>query len=321
MYPPVAMSSVDLHDVTAFLAVVESESFTKAAARLGLAKSAVSRRVSALEEALGVRLLHRTTRRLRPTSAGRAYAEKAARAIESITEANETARDMGDAPRGIVRFSAPVDLCESMLPAALGRFVAKYPEIRIDVVATARYVDLVAEGVDFALRFGTLPDSSLVARKLPIGHSCLLASPAYLSQHGTPKRIADLAEHDFVLFRAPTGVMRITLHGPSGAESFEARGRLGGDDLSFVRRAAIDGVGIAFLPTFLVADAVESGALVSVLPRHGASSVAGHIVFPSSRFMPKRVSLLADHLAAEISAAVESADASCRKAARTRGGA
>lgn len=306
------MSTVDLHDVSAFLAVVESESFTKAAARLGIAKSAVSRRVQALEDALGVRLLHRTTRRLQPTDAGRAYAAKAARALESITEANETARDMGDAARGLVRFTAPVDLCEAMLPAILVRFAAKYPDIRVDVIATSRYVDLVAEGVDFALRFGSLPDSSLVARKLPGGRSILVASKRYLSQHGTPKRVADLAGHDFVLFRHPSGVAQLTLTGPNGPETFEARGRLGGDDLSFIRRAAVEGAGIAFLPTFLIYEPLERGALVPVLPKYSSPSVAGHLVFPSSRFLPKRVSLLADHLAAEFASAVGAAEAACK---------
>lgn len=310
------MTSVDLHDVSAFLAVVESESFTKAAARLGVAKSAVSRRVQALEDALGVRLLHRTTRRLQPTDAGRAYAAKAARALESITEANETARDMGDAPRGLVRFTAPVDLAEALLPATLVRFAAKYPEIRVDVVATSRYVDLVAEGVDLALRFGSLPDSSLVARKLPAGRMVMLASKRYLSQHGTPKKLADLAEHDFVLFRAPSGIQRIDLLGPNGPESVEVRGRIGGDDLSFVRRAALEGAGIALLPTFIVFEALAEGELVSVLPKYVSPSGAGHLVFPSTRFLPKRVSLLADYVAEDFANAVGSADAACKKRAR-----
>jgi DNA-binding transcriptional LysR family regulator len=310
------MSTVDLHDVSAFLAVVESESFTKAAARLGIAKSAVSRRVQSLEDALGVRLLHRTTRRLQPTEAGRAYAAKAARALESISEANETARDMGDAPRGVVRFTAPVDLCEAMLPATLVRFAEQYPQIRVDVLATARYVDLVAEGVDLALRFGALADSSLVARKLPAGRSVLLASKRYLSQRGTPKRLSDLADHDFVLFRAPSGTMRIELEGPNGREAVEVHGRLGGDDLSFVRRAAVEGAGIAYMPTFLVFDALVRGELVLVLPKYASKSAVGHLVFPSARFLPKRVQLLADHVEGAFASAIAAADGACKSRGR-----
>ncbi|CAN5733023.1 hypothetical protein BH09MYX1_BH09MYX1_66300 [soil metagenome] len=233
--------------------------------------------------------------------------------MEGGTEANETARDVGEAARGLVRSTAPVDLCEAMLAETLVRFVAAYPEIRVDVVATSRYVDLVAEGVDIAVRFGVLADSSLVARKLPMGRSVLLASKSYLSQHGTPKRVADLSAHDFVLFRAPSGAMRIELDGPNGREAVDVKGRLGSDDLSFVRRATIEGAGIAFLPTFLSFDALHSSALVPVLPKYEGIAGTGHIVFPTSRFLPKRVSLLADFIAEDFARAVGSAEATCKK--------
>ncbi len=292
--------TINVNDVSAFLAVVETQSFTKAAERLGLAKSAVSRRVRDLEDGLGVRLLHRTTRRLQLSEAGSAYAARAARALESLSEANDAARDLQDATRGTVRLTAPVDL-GSVLAPVLVRFMAAHHEIRVEVILVARRVDLVAEGVDLALRFGPLADSTLVARKIVTGSGALVASPAYLASRGAPRRLVDLGSHEAVFFRGTSGRQHWELEGPKGKESVEVKGRLVGDDLIFVRQAVLDGAGIALMPWFLVADHVESGALVHVLPRYVRPAMDGHLVYPSARLLPRRVSLLATHLLDQLS--------------------
>ena len=239
--------TINFDGVTAFLAVVETQSFTKAAERLGIAKSAVSRRVSDLEDALGVRLIHRTTRKLHLTDAGTAYAAHVGRAVTALTDANEAVRDLGDSARGRVRITAPVDLGATFLPDVLLRFRDKHPEIAVDCVLAGRQVDLVAEGVDLALRFGPLQDSSLVARKLSTGSSFFVASPGYAEKHGLPKKLSDLSSHELVLFKAQHGKARLELEGPKGPESVDVTSKLTADDLSFLRRAVLDGAGIALL--------------------------------------------------------------------------
>lgn len=291
--------------VTTFLAVAETLSFTKAAILLGVAKSAASRRVSDLEDALGVRLLHRTTRKLLLTDAGVEYALHARRAVGALQDANEAVRDQGDAAKGRVRITAPADLGATYLPSVLQSFRVKYPDISVDAMLGARRVDLVAEGVDLALRFGPLEDSSLVARKIATASSYFVASPEYVARRGVPKALADLDAHEVVLFRAPRGVLRVELEScdrRGHSETVELRAMLTGDDLSFVHRAALDGAGLALLPWFLVAPYVESGRLVQVLPGYRARGADGHLVYPSSRLLPKRVSLLIEHLLVELKA-------------------
>lgn len=291
--------------VTTFLAVAETLSFTKAATRLGIAKSAASRRVADLEDALGVRLLHRTTRKLHLTDAGSEYASHARRAVGALHDANEAVRDRGDAAKGRVRITAPADLGATYLPSVLQSFRQKYPDISVDAVLAARRVDLVAEGIDLALRFGPLEDSSLVARKIATASSYLVASPEYVARRGVPASLAELGAHDVVLFRAPRGVLRVELEScdrRGHTETVELRAMLTGDDLSFVHRAALDGAWLALLPWFLVAPYVESGRLVQVLPRYRARGADGHLVYPSSRLLPKRVALLIEHLLVELRA-------------------
>jgi DNA-binding transcriptional LysR family regulator len=292
--------TINFDGVTAFLAVHETQSFTKAATRLGIAKSAVSRRVSELEESLGVRLIHRTTRKLHLTDAGTAYAAHVGRAVAALTDANEAVRDLGDSAKGPIRITAPVDLGSTFLPDTLRRFREKYPEISVDCVLAGRRVDLVAEGVDLALRFGQLQDSSLVARKLAQGSSFFVASKKYLEKRGTPKKLADLATHEMVVHRPTQSNTRLDVEGPKGPESVDINPMLSADDLSFVRRAVVDHAGIALLPWFLVAPDVDSGELVHVLPRYKRRGGDGHLVYPSARLLPKRVSLLIDHLLDEL---------------------
>ncbi len=302
---PAAPSAPDASYESArvFAAVVEAKSFTAAARRLDLPKSAVSRRVSELEDALGVRLLQRTTRSLHLTEAGVAYYERMRRVLEAFGDANDAARALQGNPSGVIRITAPADFAARVLPGLLARFLVEYPEVRIDLALTNRRVDMVAEGFDIAFRFGKLEDSSLVARKIDIGGLSIVASPRYLAQHGTPRRVADLAHHEVIVFRVPSADSW-TLEGPNGRETVRVAGRLSADDLNFVREAALRGLGLALAPAFLVAGDIERKALTHVLPKFSVPGGEFHIVYPSARLLPRRLSLLIDFLLAELGPAI-----------------
>jgi DNA-binding transcriptional LysR family regulator len=170
----------------------------------------------------------------------------------------------------------------------------------VDALLTGRVVDLVAEGVDFALRAGVIRDSSLVARKLGRPDIALFATPAYLARKGTPKKVAELASHDCVLFRGERGRAKWAMVGPDGEETVEVGGPVGGDDFSFVQRIVLEGVGIGLLPSFLCSDAVAAGALVRLLPKLVGRGAPFHLVYPSARYLPARAAAFRDFVLAAL---------------------
>ena len=293
---------MDLNAVFVFVRVAEAESFTTAAATLGLPKSSVSRSVAKLEEALGVRLLHRTTRKLSLTEAGRLYFERARSAMTTLDDASAAAGDMGKAPRGTVKVTAPVDAGVSILAGVIARFGKQHPGIHIELHLTARVVNLVEEGFDLAFRAGRLDDSSLIARRVGEGELALFASPRYLRRRGRPKKLADLASHDCVLFRPVHVRGTWRLNGPNGEETVQVTGPVDADDLSFVREALLNDIGIGLVPAFYCADAVRARTLIRVLPDYTHRAGAFHVVSPSRHYEPARVILFRDFLIAELSA-------------------
>jgi DNA-binding transcriptional LysR family regulator len=286
---------LDLNRVAVFARVVEAGSFTAAAAALGVRKSSVSRSVTALEETLGIRLLQRTTRRLSLTDAGAAYYARARDALAAIEEAQRAASSRGAEARGVVRITAPVNLAGD-LANVTSAFVRAHPAVRVEVSLTARFVDLVKEGFDLAVRAGPLVDSSLLARKLGEDEIGLFASPAYLDRAGRPRRLSDLARHDCILYRAPGATAVWRLSGPRGEEEVSVRGRVETDEFAFVRASAREGVGIAFIPIGMVASLVEGGELERVLSRYALRGSPLHVVWPSRGFEPAAVRLLRDAL-------------------------
>lgn len=291
---------MDLNRVAVFVKVVDEGGFSAAARVLRLPKSSVSRAVSFLEEELGARLLQRSTREIRLTEVGAAFYERASRGIAGVEEAAAAVADHQGSLRGPLRVTAPVDVGVWMLAPLVARFVALHPAVHIDVVLTGRIVDMVSEGFDFALRAGPPRDASLVARKLARIDSGPYAAPAYLEKRGAPVAVADLARHDCVLFRPDRGRALWRLAGPSGEEAIEVTGPVGVDDFSFVQRMAIAGVGIGLLPSFLGDPAVQSGALVRVLPGHAWLGSAFNLVYPSARYLPHRAAVFRDFLLAEL---------------------
>ena len=293
------MATIDLNRIRLFVQVADAGSFTAAARIAALPKSSVSRAIAALERELGVRLIQRTTRRLHLTEAGRAYYETVSRALSGVDEAAAALSAMQDAPRGPVRLTAPPDLGLWLLAPSFTRFATRYREVRLDVALTQRMVDLVREGFDLALRVGKLADSALVARPLGLVRAGLFAAPAYLKRKGRPRSASELAEHDCVLFRSD-GRAVWELVGPAGRQKVEVHGTVSADDHQFVREAAVAGLGITLLPIFACSGPFKTSDLVRVLPDFATAGAPLHLVYPSARFLPKRVSLLRDQLLEEL---------------------
>jgi len=290
---------MDLNRIAVFARVVEAGSFTAAAEALGVRKSSVSRSVAALEAELGIRLLQRTTRKLALTDAGRAYHERTRDALAALEEAQLAAASLGAAPRGLVRITAPAGFAAGLAPVTAG-FLRAHPDVRVEVELTSRYVDLVKEGFDLAIRGGPLGDSALLARKLGDSEHGFFAAPAYLAAAGRPRRLADLARHECVLYRTAGGSAVWQVDGPGGPEQVSVRGRISADDFEFVRATVQSGLGIGFGPEPVFAPEVESGVLERVLPRYAKRTAPVHIVWPSRRFEPAAVTLLRETLAAEL---------------------
>jgi DNA-binding transcriptional LysR family regulator len=260
---------LDHDDLRAFLAVVAHGNFTHAARALRAPKSSVSKRVAALEARVGVALLARTTRTVTVTAAGRALADALGPALEAIERAvDRTGLDAAEA-RGRVRVTAPVVFGDELLAPLVAPFLARYPEVQVDLWLTDRRVDLVAEGVDVAIRAGPMVDSALVVRRLGPAASCLVASPRYLAERGAPRRFADLAAHRWCLFSA-TGVAPTTvaLSGPRGPAALAPRVALTSTSQIALRRCLVDGAGLGLLPWYLARDPVARGALAEVLPSY-----------------------------------------------------
>lgn len=294
---------MDLNHVAVFARVVELESFTAAARQLGLPKSSVSRIVTRLEDELGVRLLQRTTRKLHLTEAGRAYYERARISLEGLEEAASAATNLSAEPRGTVRLTAPADMGILNLGELVARFVRKYPLVHIEISLSSRFVDLVAEGFDLALRAGRLADSSLVARKIGDDNLGIFAAPSYLRRRGRPKTLADLASHDCVLFRGTHGKSEWRLSGPNGEERVTVRGPLNVDEMVLVQESVAAGVGIALLPingARLVAARGRLPLPVRLLPEYSVSGGNLNVVSPSTRFPSASVSAFRDFLVAEL---------------------
>jgi DNA-binding transcriptional LysR family regulator len=307
---------MDYNHTALFVRVVKAGSFTAAAAEVGLPKSSVSRSVAHLERDLGVRLLQRTTRKLVLTEAGQAYYDTVSGSVAAIDEAEAVARERGAEPRGTVRVTAAPDF--GGLASALAQFTRKYPGIRVELMITSRFVDLVTEGIDLAIRAGRLEDSSLVARRIGKTEMALMASPEYLRRRGKPKNPAELSSHDWVLYRASGGRTSLRLVGPERAETVEVTASLVADDLSFCRMAIEAGAGIALLPIHTALEALGTKRLEQVLPgwTYGDSSL--FVVLPTSRLVPVRVALVRDFLIEQLGKQLLESQQRCNKANHER---
>lgn len=289
------MEPLDFGPLPVFVAVAEASSFSAAAARLGLPRSSVSRTVAQLEAHLGVQLLHRTTRRVSLSTAGQALYEKAAPLLKQLQRSVGELPELGDEPRGALKVTTAVDFGVAVLAEVVTRYVARYPEVEVELHLSSRVVDLVAEGFDVALRIAMSPlkDSSLSARALGEMALQLYASPGYLARRGTPRTPRELEGHAWAIFR---GRGPVILEGPQGKVSLSPSGRIVCDDMFFLREAVRSGAGVGLLPRFLAQPDLAAGALVPVLKGHTQQGGKLWFVTPGGRKPPPKVTALRELL-------------------------
>ncbi len=283
---------MDLNLLPYLVAVAEEGSFSAAARKLGVPKSSVSRRIAALEEAVGTRLLHRTTRQVSLSTAGTALYERSAPLLASLKEAVGAMPEHEQAPSGVLKLTAPNDIGNILLPEIIARFGVRYPAVTVDVWLTNRVVNLVGEGFDLALRAtrGKLADSTMIARKLGTIAFALYAAPQYLARKGMPRTPEDLVGHDWVLFRH----FKFTepLLPPKGGRHVIV------DDFFFVREAVRAGAGIGAMPTYLAQAYLATGELQRVYPRYtGEGSGGVTLLYPKAQQqLPRKVTAFRDFL-------------------------
>ena len=286
----------DLNDVLVFNEVVRASSFTGAGRVLELPASAVSRRVARLEDTLGFKLLHRTTRRVGLTDAGRVYYERTAHISHAIADARRAVEEYLDTPSGLLRVTAPPD-DGGVIWAMISGFVRDHPEVELQLIHSLDYVDLIEAGIDVALRGGQPPDSTtLRARRLIRSRFVLVASPHYLERRGTPTRPEQLAEHDCIAMDNWVPNAFKTLQGPDGPVSVELRNRVRSNRQETARKAALDGFGIAPMVEMTCARQLESGALVEVLPGALPGPADFWAIYPTSRSKSAATRAFVEHL-------------------------
>lgn len=289
-------SSTDLMDVLAFVRVVETGAFARAADRMGVSKSILSRRVARLEAQLGAKLLTRTARGAQPTDIGQTYFEKASAILADLETAREIVASQVTQVAGPIRLSAPLSFGTEHLAPALADFARLHPRVALDVSLEDRTVDLVGGGYDLAVRIGTLPDSSLVARRIAPVRAAVLASPDYLAERGRPAHPRDLAGHDLLLYANAMSQWRFRVNGKW--EHVRGPARLRSDNGEMLREAACAGLGIVILPTFIASPAIASGRLEVLLAGFPLEESGLHVVMPPGRATTARVRALVDFLAA-----------------------
>lgn len=298
------MLTMDFNDLALFARVVEHGSFTAAAKAMALPKSSVTRGIARLEKGLGVRLIQRTTRQRGVTDAGRELYERVRGAVGALEEATEAIRDQGREPRGIVRVTANPDAAMMEIPQMLVELRAKLPSIHVELVLTSRVVDLVAEGIDLAIRAGRLIDSSLIAKKIGQSNLGLYAAKTYLKKRGRPKKPSELRDHDLILFRGRNGRATWTFTEPK-EQWLEVDGVVSVDDFWFMGQTLEAGLGIGPLPVFM---AHAMPHLERVLPELVMGGAPLHIVMPSASYVPARVAAVRDFLHERLTRVLNSCD-------------
>jgi DNA-binding transcriptional LysR family regulator len=278
-----------------FSQVVEEGSFSAAARRLGLSKASVSREISALERRLGAQLLRRTTRQMSLTEIGDAFHERCRRVLEEAEAAELSVSRLQAAPRGVIRLAVPMSFGHLQVAPRLPGFLARHPNVTVDMDATDRVIDLVHEKMDLSVRIRRPREGSYVLRKLCPIRALLCASPAYLAARGTPSQPSDLLEHNCLSYHGPTETWPF-----STGESIETSGNLCADNADALRRAALAGLGMVYLPTFVVGEDVRAGRLVALLTPHTHVQSSAYAVYPESRHISPKVRAMLDWLVEEL---------------------
>lgn len=262
---------------------------------MGLSPAVVSKRISLLEERLGARLFQRTTRQLTLTDTGEGYFRRIVDILSMVEEAEDFVSRRNTKPRGLLKVTAPTSFARMHLAPSLNDFLAKFPEVELDLHLTDHFVDIIRDGFDLAVRIGELPDSSLVARKLAPDTRVLVAAPSYLARMGEPKSLAELEGHNCMCAGAQDGWR---LDGPEGPVNLRVKGNIRSDSADFLREALVSGLGIGLRSTWDIKDALIAGKLKIVLPQYrGSSNYAIYAVYPCRDYMPEKVNVFIEFLA------------------------
>ncbi len=282
----------DLNEMAIFVRVVESGSFTGAAKALGLPKSTVSRKITQLEERLGVRLIQRTTRSLSLSDTGSAYHAHCARILNDIEEANIAVTQMQSTPSGTLRITAPVLFGSAVLSSLIAEYMELHPQVNIDLVLSNQMLDLVQDSLDVAFRIGNLEDSSLIGRYLGDVKSILCASPSYIERHGKPAHPDDINHHQLI---SVSGRDHWFMKGPNEQEvNLHIKPRLKVNDYSSLYTLALSGAGIAALPILIAAPAIKSQNLVPILCDWPFEAHPIHALYASNRHLSAKVRSFVD---------------------------
>ena len=285
-------------DLQAYVAVVEAGTFTAAADRLGVAKSAVSRRITSLETRLGVQLLRRTTRRLNLTDSGHSFYERATRILADLDEAESAVRQEHGELHGVLRVALPLSFGIRHMSDPVAEFVRQNPDVCFDLDLNDRRVDLLEEGVDMALRIGRLSDSSLIARRLFSVRTVVCASPAYIEDHGAPGSPEDLADHRCLVYGnlpEPDVWTCVDEHGDRREVRVNVAIKASSGD--FLCSAAENGLGVVSSPVFIVGDSIRRGDLVPILTGYRWPETPAYALYPPTRHLSYRVRAFIDFLA------------------------
>jgi DNA-binding transcriptional LysR family regulator len=288
--------------MTVFRRVAELQSFSAAARDLRLSNAAVSKHVATLEEHLQARLLHRTTRKVSMTPAGAVYLERCARLLDDVAELELAVRQTTDSPRGLLRVNVPSAFGLLYLSSLVPQLLATHAELTIELSFTDRFVDLVEEGVDVVLRIASeLPDSAtLVAQRIVGSEQRIVATPRYLKRHGVPRRLADLARHDCLVYGMRGAQWTVLQRGRP--QAVDVAGRLRVDHSLALRDAVLADAGIAMMPAFYVDELVRAGTLKLLLESVRAPRVWVHAVYPRQRHLSTKIRVFVEHVRAALRA-------------------
>jgi len=292
-----------LDAMNAFAKVVAHGSYAEAGRALGLTRSAVSKAVMELEQLLGARLLDRTTRRVSPTEAGLSYYERCLDILAQVEDTELQVSRLHDEPKGVLKINAPMSFGMLYLGDAIAAFMARYPDLKVEMMLTDRFIDPVEEGVDVTIRIAELADSSLIARKLAPARRVVVASPAYIAAHGAPRTPDDLTRHRWLGYGTTTMQQRWSYVKDDGTSRTVALTlALNSNNGHVLRNAALAGQGITELPTFLVGCDIAAGALEVVLNDYSPSGLGIYALYTPNRYLAAKTRALIDFLAERFSA-------------------
>lgn len=284
--------------IAIFLAVVKHQSFAGAARSMGMTGPALSKQVQSLEDQLGVRLLHRTTRQITLTEEGAIYHDRARKALEDLEEAERQIQDLKSSPTGLLKINVPMSFGTKYLTQPIAAFAKEYPDVQLEIDFDDRRVDVIGEGYDVVVRIGALDDSSLIARKLASCPIFLCASPSYLDQYGVPKTPYALADYPAILFNKHgynPEWRYVDAKGHKG--SVEMKNVMGANTGDMMREACLAGIGAALLPIFSVDSYLKSGQLVRILPEYNTDPQRTiYAIFPQNRHLSTKTRLFVDWL-------------------------